>query len=72
MATFDLPGSGGHLVWRTRNESAVGSGYATLDCVDPVVAQVVFVLVSNSGAPTGIATVFSSQPGFVFQFPILN
>ena len=51
---------------------ALGHGYATLDCVDPVVAQVVFALVSNSGAPTGIATVFSSQPGFVFQFPILS
>ena len=72
MATFDLPGSGGHLVWRTRNESAVGSGYATLDCVDPVTAQIVFALVSNTGSPTGIATVFSAQPGFVFQFPILK
>ena len=72
MATFDLPGSGGHLVWRTRNELAVGSGYATLDCVDPVTAQVVFALTSGTGEPTGIATVFSAQPGFVFQFPILK
>ena len=72
MATFDLPGSGGHLVWSTRNELAVGTGYATLDCVDPVVAQVVFAQTSGTGAPTGIATVFSAQPGFVFQFPILK
>ncbi len=72
MATFDLPGSGGHLVWSTRNELAVGTGYATLDCVDPVTAQVVFAQINNLGEPTGIATVFSAQPGFVFQFPILK
>lgn len=72
MATFNLPESGGHLVWRTRNEMALGDGYATLDCVDPVVAQVVFASISGSGEPTGIATVFSAQPGFVFQFPILS
>ena len=72
MATFDLPGAGSHLVWSTRNEMAVGSGYATLDCVDPVTAQVVFALTSGTGEPTGIATVFSAQPGHVFQFPILK
>ena len=72
MATFDLPEFGGHLVWSTRNESAEGSGYATLDCVDPVTAQIVFASVSNTGSPTGIATVFSAQPGFVFQFPVLK
>ncbi|MCY4588682.1 MAG: hypothetical protein OXB98_21885 [Bryobacterales bacterium] len=72
MATFDLTESGGHLVWSTRNELALGDGYATLDCVDPVVAQVVFASISGSGEPTGIATVFSAQPGYVFQFPILS
>ncbi|MDE0433713.1 MAG: hypothetical protein OXH92_06855 [Bryobacterales bacterium] len=72
MAKFDLQEAGGHLVWSTRNEMAVGSGYATLDCVDPVTAQVVFALTSGTGEPTGIATVFSAQPGFVFQFPILK
>ncbi len=72
MATFDLPGAGSHLVWSTRNEMAVGSGYATLDCVDPVTAQVVFAQTSGMGEPTGIATVFSAQPGHVFQFPILK
>lgn len=72
MATFDLQEAGSHLVWSTRNEMAVGSGYATLDCVDPVTAQVVFALTSGTGEPTGIATVFSAQPGFVFQFPILK
>ena len=72
MATFELQEPGSHLVWSTRNELALGHGYATLDCVDPVVAQVVFAAISGTGEPTGIATVFSAQPGFVFQFPILS
>ena len=72
MATFDLPGAGGHLVWSTRNEMALGSGYATLDCVDPVTAQVIFAQTSGTGEPTGIATVFSAQPGHVFRFPVLK
>ena len=71
-ATFALPASGGHLVWRTRNELAAASGYATLDCVYPVAAQVVFAWTGSAGTPTGMATVFSSQAGDVFQLPVLN
>ena len=71
-ATFALPEAGGHLVWRTRNEPAVVSGYATLDCVHPVVAQVVFAWIGSAGTPTGMATVFSSQTATVFQFPVLT
>ena len=71
-ATFALAGAGGHLVWRTRNESALASGYATLDCVNPVVAQVVFAWIGSAGTPTGMATVFSSQTATVFQFPVLT
>ena len=71
-ATFALPEAGGHLVWRTRNESAAVSGYATLDCVNPVVAQVVFAWLGSAGTPTGMATVFSSQTAAVFQFPVLT
>ena len=71
-ATFQLPGAGGYLVWPTKSESAEASGYATLDCVAPVVAQVVFALIGGSGTPTGMATVFSSQAGTVFQFPVLT
>ena len=42
-ATFQLEGFGGYLIWDTKNElAAVASGYATLDCSAPVVAQVVF------------------------------
>ena len=71
-ATFELAGRGGNLVWGTRNESALASGYATLDCVAPVVAQVVLASIDESGATTGMATVFSSQAGAVFQFPVLT
>ena len=65
-ATFMLESAGGSLVWATRNESALASGYATLDCMAPVVAQVLYA--SNDG----MATVFSSQAGGVFQFPVLT
>ena len=71
-AIFELPGSGGFLVWPTRNELAVASGYATLDCSAPVAAQVVFASVGRSGTPTGMATVLSSQTGTVFQIPVLT
>ncbi len=71
-ATFELPGRGGNLVWGTRNESALASGYATLDCVAPVVAQVVLASIDESGATTGMATVFRAQAGAVFQFPVLT
>ena len=71
-ATFELPGHGGNLVWESRNETALAWGYATLDCVNPVVAQVVFAAIDDSGVPTGMATVFSSQATTVFQFPVLT
>ena len=73
-ATFQLEGNGDYLIWPTKNELAVASGYATLDCSAPVVAQVhlVFALFGGSGEPTGMATVFSSQAGTVFQFPVLQ
>ena len=73
-ATFQLEGPGGYLIWFTKNElAAVASGYATLDCSAPVVAQVVFAWFGGSGEqPTGMATVFSSQAGTVFQFPVLQ
>ena len=70
-ATFSLDGSGGYLVWPTKNESALASGYATLDCTAPTVVQVLYASRDGSGV-TGMATVFSSQAGTVFQFPVLT
>ena len=71
-ATFELDGPGSYLVWGTRNESALASGYAILDCTVPVVAQVVFASISKSGTTTGMATVFSAQAATVLQFPVLT
>ena len=70
-ATFSLDGSGGYLAWPTKNELAFASGYATLDCTAPTVAQVLYASSDGSGV-TGMATVFSSQAGGVFQFPVLT
>ena len=69
-ATFELAASGGSLVWHTRNERALGSGYATVDCNGAVTAQVVFAWHGDGERPTGIATVFSTQVGWDFQFPV--
>ena len=71
-ATFQLEGPGGYLIWNTKNELAtVASGYATLDCSSPVVAQVVFASFDGLGV-TAAATVFSAQAATVFQFPVLT
>ncbi len=71
-ATFTLPESGGHFVWRSRNESALASGYGILDCTWPVTVQLVFASIGEGGEPTGMATVFSSQAGSKFQLPVLT
>lgn len=71
-STFQLEGPGEYLIWPTKNEStAVASGYATLDCSSPVVAQVVFALYDRL-VVTAAATVFSAQAATVFQFPVLQ
>ena len=71
-ATFQLERFGGYLIWDTKNElAAVASGYATLDCSVPVVAQVVFASYDELGV-TAAATVFSAQAATVFQFPVLQ
>ena len=70
-ATFDLEERGDYLVWGSKNELTVATGYATLDCSAPVVAQVLYALMGQSGETAGMATVFSSQAAAVFQFPVL-
>ncbi len=71
-AAFELEGHGGNLVWKSRNDGALASGYVVLDCNAPVVAQVVFAWIGGGGRPEGIATVFSSQEGREFQLPVLT
>ena len=58
-ATFQMPGAGGYWVWATKNESALASGYATLDCTTPVVAQVLYV--SRDGSDTAGALTHSKS-----------
>ena len=72
MATFELPASGGYLVWPTQGESDLAQGYATLDCDQPVAAQVVFESIGGGMRATGMATVFSSSGATVFQIPVLT
>ena len=72
MATFELAGRGGSLVWDSRNAAAQASGYATVDCNAAVVAQVVFAWLGDGERPSGSATVFSAQKGREFQFPVLT
>ena len=71
-ATFSLEGDGGYLAWPSKNESALATGYATLDCTASVVGQVLYASVGQSGGITGLATVFSSQAGRAFQFTVLT
>ena len=71
-ATFSLEADGGYLAWATKDESALATGYATLDCTASVVGQVLYASVGQSGGITGLATVFSSQAGRAFQFTVLT
>ncbi len=41
----------------TRGENAIGSGYARLDCSEPVFASLTYSVLSATGTPLGIATV---------------
>ena len=70
-ATFDLEESGDYLVWGSKNELSVATGYSTLDCSAPVVAQVLYAFTDQLGETAGMATVFSSQIAAIFQFPVL-
>jgi len=70
-ASFELP-HGGDLALTTRNDEAEASGYATLDCTEPVVAQVTLAWTGGSGEATAMATVLSSQPARIFRFPVLE
>ena len=60
------------MAWATKDESALATGYATLDCTASVVGQVLYASVGQSGGITGLATVFSSQAGRAFQFTVLT
>lgn len=55
----------------TRGEDAIDSGYARLDCTQPVVASLTYSIVSATGAPLGIATVPSASPAGLVLIPMV-
>lgn len=65
---FTIPGNGGSFLWPSRNEDALVTGYAKLDCDAPTTAQIIYLSVDRFGQATGAATVFSSQTGTIFSF----
>ncbi len=69
-ATFSLAGAGGYVAWRTKDESALASGYATLDCTAPTVAQVLYAS-GNQSDVTGM-TASGRSPGIVVSRRILG
>ena len=55
----------------TRGQDAIDTGYARLDCTQPVVASLTYSIVSATGAPLGIATVPSAPPAGVVLIPVV-
>lgn len=71
-ADFNLPESGGHLIWNSKGESDVKTGYMTLDCADPVTTQLILTRTDILGNIVGINIVSGAQVGSVFQLPVLT
>jgi hypothetical protein len=55
----------------TRGEDVVGTGYARLDCSQPVVASLTYSLLSATGTPLGIATVPGAPVASLVSIPIV-
>lgn len=62
---------GGFETIATRGEDAIDTGYARLDCTQPVVASLTYSMVSATGAPLGIATAPSASPAGLVLIPIV-
>ena len=69
-ATFELEENGGNLTWTSRGEQSLTYGYASLDCVEPVTAQVLY-----SSSVAGEFVSLTSMPGARkadrFQFTLM-
>ena len=48
------------------------AGYATLECDQAVAAQILYQLTDGHGRASGMATLFSAQPGTVFRGMLLQ
>jgi len=55
----------------TRGENALATGYARLDCSQPVVASLTYSIVSATGVPLGIATVPSAPATALVMIPVV-
>jgi hypothetical protein len=55
----------------TRGENVVGTGYARLDCSQPVVASLTYSILSATGTTFGIATVPSAPIASVALIPMV-
>ena len=71
-ATFDLEESGDYLVWESKNELSVATGYSTLDCSAPVVAQLLYVLTDQFGKRREWPRSSVHKPGSSSNFQFLS
>src|SRR5215813_823548 len=55
----------------TRGRDVIGTGYARLDCSQPVVASLTYSLLSATGTPLGIATVPSAPLASLALLPMV-
>ena len=70
-ATYPVSSFGGISVLATTGTASLQTGYITVNCTQPVTAQVLY-LSKTSNVTTGFATVFSSQPGTLFTTYLLQ
>src|SRR5215813_1256097 len=55
----------------TRGEGVIDTGYARLDCSQPVVASLTYSILSATGTPLGIATVPAAPIASVALIPLV-
>ena len=69
-ATIDLPRGGGSLALVSSGTQSLASGYANLDCLEPIVARLLMTL-GSSGSPVAMTALESASTAFSFQFPAI-
>ena len=71
---FPLPTRGftGPPVPAATGGPGLRTGYATLECDQAVAAQILYQLKAGHGRTSGMATLFSAQPGTVFRGMLLQ
>ena len=71
---FPLPTRGftGPPVPAATGGPGLRTGYATLECAQAVAAQILYQLKAGHGRTSGMATLFSAQPGTVFRGMLLQ